>query len=236
MKPQLLIASPVSGSGKTTFTLGLLRILQQRGLRTQTFKCGTDCIDTQYHSIAAGYDSVNLDAWLASDSHIQSVYNKYAEKADVCITEGSMGLFDGYNRMQGSNAHIARLLKIPVILVVNARATAYSVAPVLYGFKHFENLVHVAGVIFNQVASSVHLNLLREACVDAGVECLGYLPIIDDFKLPSRHSGLTLTARRSIDEQIDQIASLVDKYVNVDKLLSLCERIFPLSAYSSLHI
>ena len=227
MKPQLLIASPVSGSGKTTFTLGLLRILQQRGLRTQTFKCGTDCIDTQYHSIAAGYDSVNLDAWLASDSHIQSVYNKYAEKADVCITEGRMGLFDGYNRMQGSNAHIARLLKIPVILVVNARATAYSVAPVLYGFKHFENLVHVAGVIFNQVASSVHLNLLREACVDAGVECLGYLPIIDDFKLPSRHSGLTLTARRSIDEQIDQIASLVDKYVNVDKLLSLCERIFP---------
>ena len=63
MKPQLLIASPVSGSGKTTFTLGLLRVLQQRGLRTQTFKCGTDCIDTQYHSIAAGYDSVNLDAW-----------------------------------------------------------------------------------------------------------------------------------------------------------------------------
>lgn len=227
MKPQLLIASPVSGSGKTTFTLGLLRVLQQRGLRTQTFKCGTDCLDTQYHSIAAGYDSVNLDAWLASDSHIQSVYNKYAEKADVCITEGNMGLFDGYNRMQGSNAHIARLLKIPVILVVNARATAYSVAPVLYGFKHFKNLVHVAGVIFNQVASSVHLNLLREACVDAGVECLGYLPIIDDFKLPSRHSGLTLTARRSIDEQIDQIASLVDKYVNVDKLLSLCERIFP---------
>lgn len=227
MKPQLLIASPVSGSGKTTFTLGLLRVLQQRGLRTQTFKCGTDCLDTQYHSIAAGYDSVNLDAWLASDSHIQYVYNKYAEKADVCITEGSMGLFDGYNRMQGSNAHIARLLKIPVILVVNARATAYSVAPVLYGFKHFKNLVHVAGVIFNQVASSVHLNLLREACVDAGVECLGYLPVIDDFKLPSRHSGLTLTARRSIDEQIDQIASLVDKYVNVDKLLSLCERIFP---------
>ena len=227
MKPQLLIASPVSGSGKTTFTLGLLRVLQQRGLRTQTFKCGTDCIDTQYHSIAAGYDSVNLDAWLASDSHIQSVYNKYAEKADVCITEGRMGRFVGYNRMQGSNAHIARLLKIPVILVVNARATAYSVAPVLYGFKHFKNLVHVAGVIFNQVTSSVHINLLREACVDAGVECLGYLPIIDDFKLPSRHFGLTLTARRSIDEQIDQIASLVDKYVNVDKLLSLCERIFP---------
>lgn len=227
MKPQLLIASPVSGSGKTIFTLGLLRILQQRGLRTQAFKCGTDCIDVQYHSIATGFDSVNLDTWLASDSHIQSVYNKYAEKADLCVIEGSMGLFDGYNRMQGSNAHIARLLKTPVILVINARATAYSVAPILYGFKHFKNLVHVAGVIFNQVASSVHLNLLREACIDAGVEYLGYLPIIDDFKLPSRHSGLTLAARRSIDEQINQIASLVDKYVNVDKLLSLCERIFP---------
>ena len=95
MKPQLLIASPVSGSGKTTFTLGLLRVLQQRGLRTQTFKCGTDCLDTQYHSIAAGYDSVNLDAWLASDSHIQSVYNKYAEKADACITDRRFWAFRG---------------------------------------------------------------------------------------------------------------------------------------------
>lgn len=107
MKPQLLIASPISGSGKTTFTLGLLRVLRRKGLRPQPFKCGADCIDTQYHTLAADCDSVNLDAWLASDGHIQTIYNKYAEQADVCVTEGTAGLFDGYNRLQGSNAHIA---------------------------------------------------------------------------------------------------------------------------------
>lgn len=227
MKPQLLIASPISGSGKTTFTLGLLRALWRRGLRPQPFKCGADCIDTQYHALAADCDSMNLDVWLASDGHIQTIYNKYAEQADVCVTEGTAGLFDGYNRLQGSNAHIARLLKIPVVLVVNARATAYSVAPILYGFKHFKHYVQVVGVVFNQVASSAHLTLLQEACVDAGVECLGYLPVVDDFKLPSRHSGLVLSVRRSLNEQIDRVASLIEKHINVDKLLSLCERIFP---------
>lgn len=227
MKPQLLIASPISGSGKTTFTLGLLRVLRRKGLRPQPFKCGADCIDTQYHTLAADCDSVNLDAWLASDGHIQTIYNKYAEQADVCVTEGTAGLFDGYNRLQGSNAHIARLLKIPVVLVVNARATAYSVAPILYGFKHFKNYVQVVGVVFNQVASPAHLTLLQEACADAGVECLGYLPVVDDFKLPPRHSGLVLSVRRTMNEQIDRIASLIEKYVNVDKLLNLCERIFP---------
>lgn len=227
MKPQLLIASPISGSGKTTFALGLLRALRQRGLHAQPFKCGTDYIDTQYHALAAGHDSVNLDTWLASDGHIQTIYNKYAEQADVCVTEGTAGLFDGYNRMQGSNAHIARLLKIPVVLIVNARATAYSVAPILYGFKHFKRYVQVVGVVFNQVASPAHLTLLQEACMDAGVECLGYLPVVDDFKLPPRHSGLVLSVRQSMDEQIDRIASLIEKHVNIDKLLSLCERIFP---------
>lgn len=227
MKPQLLIASPISGSGKTTFTLGLLRALRRKGLRPQPFKCGADCIDAQYHALAADGDSVNLDVWLASEGHIQTIYNKYAEQADVCVAEGTAGLFDGYNRLQGSNAHIARLLRIPVVLVVNARATAYSVAPILYGFKHFKNYVQVVGVVFNQVASPAHLTLLQEACVDAGVECLGYLPVVDDFKLPSRHSGLVLSVRRSLYEQIDRIASLVEKHVNVDKLLSLCERIFP---------
>ena len=95
--------------------------------------------------------------------------------ADVCVTEGVMGLFDGYQRMQGSSAEIARLLNIPVVLIVSARSTAYSVAPLIYGFKHFNPAVKIAGIVFNQVSSPSHFAYLREACVDAGVECLGYL-------------------------------------------------------------
>ena len=156
MKPQVLIGAVNSGSGKTTLTVGLLRALKKRGLQVQPFKCGPDYIDTQYHTIAADRDSINLDAWMASRQHVQFVYNRYAENADVCVTEGVMGLFDGYRRMQGSSAEMARLLNVPVVLVVNARATAYSVAPVLYGFKHFRPAPKIVGVIFNQVSSPAH--------------------------------------------------------------------------------
>lgn len=229
MKPQLLIGAATSGSGKTTFTMGLLRALKKRGLRVQPFKCGPDYIDTQFHTLAADVESVNLDTWMASDTHVQHLYNKYGEKADVCITEGVMGLFDGYQRMKGSSAEIAQLLNIPVVLIVSARSTAYSVAPIIFGFKHFRPAVKIAGVIFNQVSSSSHYSYLREACIDAGVDCLGYLPNTDDLKIPSRHLGLTLTAKRSMNVQIELAAELIEKHVNLDKLLSICNRNFPCS-------
>jgi hypothetical protein len=146
MKPQLLIGAATSGSGKTTFTMGLLRALHKRGLRVQPFKCGPDYIDTQFHTLAADHESVNLDTWMASNTHVQHLYNKYGDGADVCVTEGVMGLFDGYQRMQGSSAEIARLLNIPVVLIVSARSTAYSVAPLIYGFKHFNPAVKIAGI------------------------------------------------------------------------------------------
>lgn len=227
MKPQLLIGAASSGSGKTTFTMGLLRALTKRGLQVQPFKCGPDYIDTQFHTLAADNESVNLDTWMASNTHVQHLYNKYGERADVCVTEGVMGLFDGYKRMQGSSAEMAKLLNIPVVLVVSARSTAYSVAPLIYGFKHFNPSVKLAGVVFNQVSSPSHFSFLREACVDAGVECLGYLPSTEGLKIPSRHLGLTLSAKRSMNILIEQAAELVEKYVDIDKLLSICHRNFP---------
>ena len=160
--------------------------------------------------------------WMASNTHVQHLYNKYGDGADVCVTEGVMGLFDGYQRMQGSSAEIARLLNIPVVLIVSARSTAYSVAPLIYGFKHFNPAVKIAGIVFNQVSSPSHFAYLREACVDAGVECLGYLPMTEGLKIPSRHLGLTLTAKRSMNTLIEQAAELVGKYVDLDKLLSRC--------------
>ncbi len=227
MKPQLLIGAASSGSGKTTFTMGLLRALKKRGLQVQPFKCGPDYIDTQYHTLAAGYESVNLDTWLASGTHVQHLYDKYGENADVCITEGAMGLFDGYRRMQGSSAEIARLLDVPVVLVVNARSAAYSVAPLIYGFKHFKPGVKIAGVVFNQVASPSHFTFLREACKESGVESLGCLPVTEGLKIPSRHLGLTLTAKRSMNALIERAAEIVEEHVDVDKLLNLCQRNFP---------
>lgn len=227
MKPQFLIGSPTSGSGKTIFMLGLLRALQRRNLKVQPFKCGPDFIDTQYHTIASDAESVNLDSWMASPTHIQSLYNNYGEKADVCIAEGAMGLYDGFDRMKGSCAEVVELLRIPVILVVNARATSYSVAPLLQGFRNFHPNVHIAGVVFNQVASSAHYSALRQACNDAGLECMGYLPVVEGNRMLPRYSGLTLSIKQSVDELAGFMADLIEKHVSVDKMLNRCIRIFP---------
>ena len=227
MKPQFLIGSPTSGCGKTTFMLGLLRVLQRRGVKVQPFKCGPDFIDPQYHAIACDCESVNLDAWLASRTHIQSVYNHYAESADVCVIEGNRGLYDGYNRMENSSAALSRMLNVPVVLIVNARAIGYAIAPILFGMKRFNASVKIAGVVFTQVASQSHEVSLREACIDAGIECLGYLPVAEDIRLLQRHQGLTLSVKRSFSKLIDRIADLVEKHIDIEKLLNLCTRIFP---------
>ena len=171
MKPQFIIGAASSGSGKTTFTMGLLRALTHRGMKVQPYKCGPDYIDTQFHTLASGNVSVNLDTWLASERHVRSLYHSYGKAADVCVVEGVMGLYDGYSGMKGSSAAMAALLDIPVILLVNARSTAYSVAPLISGFARFSPDVRIAGVVFNQVSSLSHYEYLKEACRDIGMEC-----------------------------------------------------------------
>jgi cobyrinic acid a,c-diamide synthase len=230
---QFLIAAPSSGSGKTTLTLGLLRALANRGLRVQPFKCGPDYIDTRHHSTAAGMTSgtplsgaspsINLDLFMASPEHVMTSYQQYANGADVAITEGVMGLFDGADRMQGSSAAIAELLNIPVVLVVNAKAMAYSVAPLLYGFKHFYEGINLVGAIFNNVGSESHYRFLADACADVGVEPLGYLPTNPRFAIPSRHLGLHISAETNYEQIIQTIADELPKTVDLDRLLAITQ-------------
>ena len=201
--------------------------MKNRGLKVQPYKCGPDFVDSQYLSISADNESVNLDPWMSSNTHVQYLYNKYGEQVDVCVTEGVGGLFDGYRRMQGSTAEIAGLLNLPVILLVNARIAGYSVAPLIYGFKNFYAGVRIAGVIFNQVSSPAHFSHLREACSDVGVDCLGYLPNVEEYKLPSKHSVVSVASRRSLDEQSNCIAEQIEKTIDVNRLLNRCSRNFP---------
>jgi cobyrinic acid a,c-diamide synthase len=221
IKPQILIAAAGSNSGKTTVTLGLLRALRERGLRVQPFKCGPDYIDPKYHQLASGEESVNLDGWFASPEHLRQVYATYGAEAEVLVTEGVMGLFDGYDRMKGSSAELALQLGVPVLLVVNARSTAYSVAPLIYGYRHFHPEVKVLGVLFNQVASENHYRLLAQACQDAGVECLGYLPRMKEIELPSRHLGLTLESQYLFESYSLQIAQQLERTADLDRMLQL---------------
>ncbi|SHN16331.1 cobyrinate a,c-diamide synthase [Chitinophaga sp. CF418] len=224
MKPQFLIAAPSSNSGKTTLTLGLLRHLHNRGLKVQPFKCGPDYIDTKHHSLAAHSQSINLDTFMMSEGHLRSQYAKYSAGADVVITEGVMGLFDGADRMKGSSAEISILLDLPVILVVNAKAMAYSVAPLIHGFMHFNPQVQIAGVIFNFVNTESHYQFLKDACEDIGVIPLGYVPASDDIKIPSRHLGLAISGENDYNAIIEKAAAHISKTVDIEQLLTITRR------------
>lgn len=228
-----LISAPSSNSGKTTLTLGLLRALKKRNLTVQPFKCGPDYIDPIHHTQAAGHQSINLDTFMSSDSHVEEIYAKYSGIADAAVTEGVMGLFDGADKMQGSSAAIAELLGIPVILVVDARSMAYSVAPLLYGFKNFYPGINVAGVIFNFVNTASHYRFLQDACADVGVEALGYLPKNNDLAIPSRHLGLHISGETNYEKVIENVAAAVSQTVDLDRLLAITKRDQPISRFRS---
>ncbi|WP_094123158.1 cobyrinate a,c-diamide synthase, partial [Hymenobacter coccineus] len=226
-KPQFLIAAPSSGSGKTTLTLGLLRVMARRGLVVQPFKCGPDYLDPHHHAQAAGRPSLNLDLFMASAAHAQATYARYLAPANAAVVEGVMGLFDGADRMAGSAAAVAELLNIPVVLVVDARAMAYSVAPLLFGFKNFYPGIRLVGALFNFVNTASHYQFLREACADVGVEALGYLPKNPAFAIPSRHLGLSIDAELQYEAIANALADALPATVDVDRLLALTSTAAP---------
>ncbi len=224
---QFMIGAGASGCGKTTISIGLMRALSKRGLKVQPFKCGPDYIDTKFHFMATGNPSINLDTFLASPAHAEELFVRYGERADASVVEGVMGIFDGYARSEGSSAEIAMLLKLPVIIVMNSRSLSYSVAPQLYGLKHFRPELEIAGVIFNFVSSENHYRMLREAAEDVGVRSLGYLKRERALEIPSRHLGLNSDPEFCFDEFADLTASALEKSVDVDGIMELCSRPLP---------
>lgn len=227
--PQFLIAAPTSGSGKTTVSRGLMALFVKKGLKVQPFKCGPDYIDTKYHEVVCGRPSINLDTFMASQEHVSSLYARYSADADVAVVEGMMGMYDGYDRDRGSSAEVARLLGIPVVLVVDAKSAAYSMAPLLSGFINFRPDIRIAGVIFNRVGSPHHYRMLQEVCEDLNVTCLGYLPKQKELEQESRHLGLDFS-RSKETEGLDMLAGLLEEHVDWELLLSTTGRPLPTAA------
>jgi len=164
---------------------------------------------------------------MASESHVRELFSRHSCGGDVSVIEGAMGMFDGYDGMDGSCAAIARLLDVPVVLLVDSVATAYSVAATIYGFKHFRPDIRIAGVVFNRVASRSHFMYLRDACDDAGVECLGYIGRNISLQTPSRHLGLSLTAVDEMNAFIDAAADSVCATVDIARLLEVTRMEMP---------
>ncbi|MBQ7181029.1 MAG: cobyrinate a,c-diamide synthase [Bacteroidaceae bacterium] len=202
-----LIAAASSGSGKTTLTMGILRALARRGIPVQPCKCGPDYIDTQYHHIACGRASYNIDPWM----HLG---DEAATSQALTVIEGCMGLFDGAIGPVGSNAEVAERLGVSIILVVNARSMAHSAAPLLYGYLHYRPTLRYAGVIFNNVGSPRHAQMLRRAADEVGFTVLACIPRRQELSMPSRHLGLDLSERNRISLLADLAADEVERQLD----------------------
>ena len=219
MTAGLILAAPASGSGKTTLTLGLLRALRDRGLPVRAAKSGPDYIDPRFHEAACARPCLNLDAWAMSPSRIASL----AAGDGPLLIEGAMGLFDGAPPDgKGATADLARLLNLPVILVIDAARMAQSVAPLAQGFAHHDPAVRIAGVFLNRVGSPRHDAMLRRALAPTGLPVLGSLPRLSDLAHPSRHLGLVQAEERpDLDAFIARAATLVAGHCDLDAIAAL---------------
>ncbi|MEV5903200.1 cobyrinate a,c-diamide synthase [Streptomyces sp. NPDC052127] len=223
--PRLVVAAPSSGSGKTTVATGLMAALTARGLAVSPHKVGPDYIDPGYHSLATGRTGRNLDAYLCGPELVGPLFAHGARGCDIAVVEGVMGMFDGAagEGELASTAQVAKLLRAPVVLVVDASSQSRSVAALVHGFASWDPEVRIGGVILNKVASDRHEELLREALDAAGVPVLGVLRRVAQVETPSRHLGLVPVAERRAGavEAVAAMASQVAQGCDLEALVAL---------------
>ncbi|MEU6101920.1 cobyrinate a,c-diamide synthase [Streptomyces flaveolus] len=207
--PRLVVAAPSSGSGKTTVATGLMAALTARGLAVSPHKVGPDYIDPGYHALATGRVGRNLDAYLCGPELVGPLFLHGARGCDIAVVEGVMGLYDGAagEGELASTAQVAKLLRAPVVLVVDASSQSRSVAALVHGFVSFDPEVRIGGVILNKVGSDRHEALLREAVDSVGVPVLGVLRRAAPVETPSRHLGLVPVAERRA-AAVDAVAAM----------------------------
>jgi cobyrinic acid a,c-diamide synthase len=228
MPKALVLAGTRSGCGKTSVALGLMRALARRGLTVQPFKAGPDFIDPGLHARAARSQSHNLDTWMQPEAALRAGFARFAGEADVVIIEGVMGLFDGRTGADesGSTAHLAKLLGLPVLLVVDAASQARSAAAVVLGFARFDPALALAGVLLNRVAGPRHEAILRQAMAALpDVPLLGCLPRAEGLSLASRHLGLVTAedadgGAAELDARLEALADWVEQGVDIPALLA----------------
>ncbi|MFE0965685.1 cobyrinate a,c-diamide synthase [Streptomyces fungicidicus] len=231
--PRLVIAAPSSGSGKTTVATGLMAALTARGLAVSPHKVGPDYIDPGYHALATGRVGRNLDAYLCGPELVGPLFAHGARGCDIAVVEGVMGLYDGAagEGELASTAQVAKLLRAPVVLVVDASSQSRSVAALVHGFASFDPEVRIGGVILNKVGSDRHEALLREALDSVGVPVLGVLRRAAPVETPSRHLGLVPVAERGAlaVEAVAAMAAQVAGGCDLAALVALARNAGPLA-------
>jgi cobyrinic acid a,c-diamide synthase len=226
----VIIAGTNSGCGKTTVSLGLMALLQQKGYDVAPFKAGPDYIDPAFHTKVTGTASYNLDSYLMSPETISHLYAKHSIGKDISIIEGVMGLFDGLgNEAIGSAAQLSKQLGLPVVLVVNCKSLYQSVAAIVKGFAMFDAEVNVAGVVLNHVHSHDGYLFLKEYIeTHTTVTCIGYLPTDKNIVLESRHLGLVQAYEvDELSQKMELLAATLSKTIDINELITIAETAQP---------
>jgi cobyrinic acid a,c-diamide synthase len=220
----LVIAGDRSGSGKTTVTLALLAALRSRSVSVQSFKVGPDYIDPMFHQAVTGRPCRNLDPVLTSEAYIGDCFHRHAPTAEYALVEGVMGLFDGASGTDdvASTAHIARLLDLPVLLVLDCSRLSRSIAAIAHGYRSFDPRVKIVGVVLNRVGSDRHLELLKEALQSINLPILGVLRRQDHITIPDRHLGLVPT------DELDHLPPILDQLAHLGNTCFDWENLLPL--------
>ena len=220
---RFLISAARKSSGKTSVSIGLSAELSRRGLLVQTFKKGPDYIDPMWLTAATGRACRNLDFNLSSPGDIQAEFARHAAGANVCIVEGNKGLYDGLD-LDGtnSNAALARLLDLPVVLVLDARGMTRGIAPLILGYQAFDRSIGIAGVILSRLGGSRHEAKLRAVIEHyTDVPVLGAVHEDPQLAIAERHIGLTpANEDGAARTRIASLAAAVSRQVDLERLLA----------------
>lgn len=227
--PRVVIAAPMSGSGKTTVVTGLLAAMRARGIKAQSYKIGPDYIDPGYHSLASGRPAHNLDTWLVSKERLADIFISTMADADIAVIEGVMGLYDGGKNGVSSTAEIAKLLSAPVLLVINAKSMGESAAALVMGFKQYDSEVNLAGVILNRIGSDTHRAMIEEALEKMGVAVFGVIKRNDAMTMPERHLGLVPVEENTRErETVEEIGRVIGLSADIDRIVALAKTAPPI--------
>lgn len=216
----IIIASDSSGGGKTTFTLGLMKALKNRGLNVQGYKVGPDYIDPAFHEEATGTSSRNLDVHLMGEDGVKYSYNRGI--GDVGIIEGVMGLYDGIGAGEKASTYdISRILdNMPIILVLSPKGQSSTICAVIKGLKEYRN-ANIAGIVLNSISEKYYKLLKYSIEKNCNIKVFGYIPKNEEISLSSRHLGLIQSMEvLNLQKKLDICGKMIEEYVNVDEILN----------------
>ncbi|MGN8738646.1 cobyrinate a,c-diamide synthase [Bilifractor sp. HCP3S3_D3] len=221
---RIMIAAPSSGSGKTLITCGLLNLLKKKGLKPASFKCGPDFIDPMFHTKVLGTRSRNLDTFFTDPDTTRGLLARNAKDADLAVLEGVMGYFDGMgiDSSRAGASDLASVTDTPVLLIVPAKGVSRSVLPLIRGFLDFQEKPCIRGLILNRVSAGLYPRMKEMIEREAGVPVVGYVPVVKDCALESRHLGLLMPDEiASFQDRLDRLADVLDGTLDLEQILKI---------------